>query len=194
MLRAYTDGIDPTSAGLSLYYDFNEGRGQIAKNGGSAGNKYDLVLGRSDSGGPTSIGVPNRYGGQDQVQFTAPVWSLSTAQGNAGDDGRTCALADPGSTIRNSTAVIATGFGGKMFLHVTEDSSASFILEYFHTAGLKCCVRIKTLPTRGRLVQRMRVGQKDEESEIESLPFTVSSDALASLVTCHSAHFDVRES
>ena len=194
MLHAYTDGIDPTSAGLSLYYDFNEGRGQVAKNGGSAGNKYDLVLGRSDSGGPTSIGVPNKFGGQDQIQFTAPVWSLSPTQGNVSDDGRTCALAEPGSTIRNSTAVISTGFGGKMFLFVTEGSSASFILEYFHPTGLKCCVRIKKLPTWGRLVQRMRVGQKDEESEIESLPFTVSSDALASLVTCHSAHFDVRES
>ncbi len=187
MLCAYTDGVDPTSVGLSLFYDFNEGRGQVARNQGSAGNKYDLELGRSDSGGPSSIGIPNKYGGQDQVHFTAPVWSLSTAQANATDDSRTCALAEPSSTIRNNTAVVATGFGGKMILYVTEGSSASFILEYFHPAGLKCCVRIMKLPTWGRLVQRIKVGRRDEDLEIASLPFAASSDAFASLVTHHTA-------
>jgi hypothetical protein len=185
VLRTYTNGIDPDTAGLSLYYDFNEGRGQIARNRGSAGNKYDLVLGRSDSGGPESFGVPNKYGGQDQIKFTAPVWSLATAQGLASDEARACTSAESGSTTRNRTAVIATGFSGSMFLYVTEGSAVSFILEYFHPAGLKCCVRIKKLPVRGRLVQRTKVGHEDEEVEIGSLPFAASSDAFASLVKRH---------
>ena len=194
VLRAYTDGIDPNSAGLSLYYDFNEGHGQVARNKGTAGNikgtaanKYDLVLGRSDSSGQESFGVPNKYGGQDQVKITAPVWSRATAQGNASDDARACASAEPGSTTWNGTGVIATGFGGNMFLYATEGSSVSFILEYFHPAGLKCCVRIKKLPMRGRLVQRMKEGPADKEVEIGSLPFAASSDAFASLVTWHTA-------
>jgi hypothetical protein len=188
VLSAYTDGIDTSSVGLSLYYDFNEGRGDVARNKGSAGSKYDLVLGRSDNGGPSAIGVPNKYGGQDQVMFTAPVWSLSTAQGIPSDDSRACASAEPRSTrnntaaTRNDTPVIATGFGGNTFLYVTEGSSVSFILEYFHPAGRKCCVRIKKLPMRGRLVQHIKEGQRDEEFEIESLPFAASADVFASLV------------
>jgi hypothetical protein len=64
---------------------------------------------------------------------------------------------------------------------VKEGEATSFILEYFHPAGIKSCTRITKLPKHGRLVQKLSTA--DHVVPITSVPFDCSSHAFAMLVT-----------
>jgi hypothetical protein len=190
LLQVYTVGIDPSvatglGAALSLFYNFDEGSGGIAKNQGRAGSAYDLVLGQSEVGGPTSYGVDNKYGGVDQIKLTTPTWGISTARTIVTEASRTCDVAPQRDVVGKP---VPTGFGGRMFVSLKEGESCSFILESFHPAGLKSCVRIHALPAHGKLVQK--VAAELNSTAISSTPFEVSADAYTSLVCCSIAqHF-----
>jgi hypothetical protein len=175
-LRLFTEGIRESDSGLSLFYSFNEGNGAYARNKGRAGGQYDLVLGRSDVGGPTAFEVANRYGGTDKVPFTQPVWTLP-----ASTDGfdQSCRAEQIGNTASKPQA---TGYGGKLFVILKESTFVQFILEYFHPAGRKSTVQISRPPMHGRLEQVLCANGECSRSPIASAPFEISSSAYASLV------------
>ena len=174
VLRVLAEGISESDSNLSLFYDFNEGTGSFARNKGRAGDQYDLVLGRSDAGGPTAYHVANKFGGFDQKPFTQPVWAaLPVSAGGA--DNRCIALVGKPQP---------TGFGGKLSVTVKESSFTQFVLEYFHPAGRKANVRISRPPMHGRLEQVLCAGINCSRSLVSSVPFDVSSSAYSSLVRC----------
>jgi hypothetical protein len=178
VLRVFTEGIHESDSDLALYYDFNEGTGAYARNKGraGAGGQYDLVLGRSDIGGPTDYGVPNKYGGTDRMAFTQPVWALEALPASSpGFDGRCVATLLSGKPQ-------PTGYGGQLFITLKESSSIQFILEYFHPAGLQSTVSITRLPMHGMLEQMICIGGNCTRTPIASVPFEISSSAYASLV------------
>jgi hypothetical protein len=182
VLRAFTVGIDPSAAvglstSLSLFYNFDEGTGNIAKNQGRAGSAYDLILGPSEVGGPTSYGVENKYGGVDQIKLTRPTWAVSTVRAIVAEASRSCDV-PPNRDL--GVKPIPTGFGGSMFVSLKEGVSCSFILEAFHPAGLKSCVRIHELPAHGKLTQK--VASRLNTTAVSSTPFEVSTDAYTELV------------
>jgi hypothetical protein len=161
---------------LSLFYDFDEGTGAHARNQGRAGGKYDLVLGRSDAGGPIAYEVANKYGGVDLVPFMQPVWALAgSREPGDGFDARCVAAAGKPQP---------TGYGGKMVVTLKESSSIRFILEYFHPAGRKCTVHITRPPVHGCLEQVMCGGSDCNRTQVASAAFELSSSAYASLVRC----------
>ena len=182
MLRVFTEGIHQSDADLSLFYDFNEGMGAHARNKGRAGSKYDLVLGRSDAGGPIAYEVANKYGGVELVPFMQPVWSLVESR-DLGDG-----LVDRCVRKQLPPSVASkpqpTGYGGKMFVTLKESSSIRFILEYFHTAGRKCTVHITRPPVHGCLEQVLCGGSDCNRTQVASAAFELSSSAYASLVRC----------
>jgi hypothetical protein len=181
ILLVFNEGIRESDSDLSLFFDFNEGTGARAKNKGRAGGQYDLVLGRSDVGGPIAYEVANKYGGADQVPFTQPVWASEglPASRNGFDDSCT--------TKRLSASVgepQPTGYGGKPFVTVMESASIQFILEYFHPAGRKSYVRITQPPLHGTLEQVLCASDKCNRTQVVSAPFEMSSSPYASLVCC----------
>ena len=181
--RAFSDRIDVTDTRLSLFYNFDEGLGSIAKNSGRAGANYDLILGAPPGGQrPTSYEVDNKYGGVDNVMFTAPTWSQSTAKrGSQGvsvlqegcgslQNGRSLPVGAPRLTATAKTVFVKEGM------------PASFILEYFHSVGRKSCLHIKRLPKHGKLVQTWSTAKPDHVLPITIVPFNCSSHAYAMLV------------
>ena len=175
--RIFTEGIRE-GTGLSLFYDFDEGTGAYARNKGQAGPQYDLVLGRSEVGGPTGYLVANKYGGTTPVPFTPPVWA-STALPVATNDDR-CIAAKLSAAVEPQP----NGYGGKQFVALKESASVQFILEYFHPAGRKSNVRISRTPTHGRLEQEICAGGDCNRTTVVSVPFDISLDAYTSLVRC----------
>ena len=95
VLRVFTEGIRESDSDLSLFYNFNEGTGAYARNRGRAGAQYDLVLGRSEVGGPTAYHVANKFGGSDQIPFTQPVWALPALAESADSFVPRCKLVRP---------------------------------------------------------------------------------------------------
>jgi hypothetical protein len=182
VLRVFTEGIHQSDADLSLFYDFDEGTGAHARNQGRAGGKYDLVLGRSDVGGPIAYEVANKYGGVELVPFMQPVWSLVESR-DLGDG-----LVDRCVRKQLPPSVASkpqpTGYGGNMFVTLKESSSIRFILEYFHPAGLKSFVRITRPPLHGCLEQVICAGSDCNRTQVASAAVELSSSAYASLVRC----------
>jgi hypothetical protein len=194
VLRVFAEGISESSD-LSLFYDFNEGTGSFAKNKGSAGSKYDLVLGRSDAGGPTAYQAANKYGGFDQFPFTQPVWALRSLPVPAGsyapvgahgfgthstapdDQCKAAQLISPGKPQ-------PTGYGGKPFVTLKESAFVQFILEYFHPAGRKSSVSISRPTTHGSLEEVLCASKTCSRTRVVSAPFELSSSPYASLVCC----------
>jgi hypothetical protein len=183
---AYLEGINPKDPALSLFYPFDEGAGNLVKNLGRAGPKYDLLLGQSHEF-VKSFGVPNAYGTMDYRETSAPKWAISTSRL------RTTTPSDKCET-RQAAIFLGmpqpTGYAGQSFLNVKEGGSADFILQYSHPAGVKSCVVISQLPQHGNLSQLVRfqnestgmaLTTKTRISETD-LPFTMSSSAYAWLV------------
>ena len=181
VLLVFKEGIRESDSELSLFYDFNEGTGANARNKGRAGGEYDLVLGRSEVGGPTSYEVANKYGGADQVPFTQPVWASDglPASGD-GFDGR-CTTKKLSASVGGPQP---TGYGGKLFVTLMASASIQFILEYFHPSGMKSYVRITRPPMHGKLEQLLCAGDKCNRTRVVSAPFEMSSSPYASLVRC----------
>lgn len=180
VLRVVKEGICASDSHLSLFYDFNEGFGAVARNKGRAGARYDLVLGPSDVGGPIAYEVGNKYGGVDNIRFSQPAWALAVAlKGSAdGTDNNKC-FEDRLAANRPPQPM---GYGGKPFVTLKESGSVQFILEYFHPAGIQSYVRITRPPMHGRLEQVTCVGVHCNRTQVVSVPFDVSSNPFTSLV------------
>lgn len=153
----------------------DEGSGDVARNKGRAGPKYDLLLGMANVVAK-SIGISNAFGGFDQVAVTSPIWAVSTARlpavaGSSGD----CTA---GGTPLIEGSVKLTGFRADFTLEVKESVSTEFILEYTHGAGLQLCVSILELPRHGNLSQKVGATLQ----QITSVPFAMSRNFSAALV------------
>ena len=186
VLRVFTEGIRESDSDLSLLYDFNEGAGGYARNKGRAGAQYDLVLGRSEVGGPTSYHVANKFGGTDQMTFTQPVWALPALAASTSSFVPRCRPMQPAASV--AKLLQPTGYGGKPFVTLKESASIHFILEYFHPRGMKSTVRISRPPMHGTLEQVICAGDVCNRTLVRSALFQMSSSAYASLVrSCDTA-------
>ena len=136
------DGIKRDAA-LSLWYDFDEGKGSRVRNYGNSGAKFDLMLGQANKL-VQSYGIANAFGGTDSIPFTSPTWSSTPV--------KTCTFFPASqATSRDVGAPTATGFLSKPFMQVQEDKSATFVLQYSHPLGVKSCVSITRLPQQGSI-------------------------------------------
>jgi hypothetical protein len=191
VLRVFTEGIRESDSDLSLFYNFNEGTGGYAQNKGRAGAQYDLVLGRSEVGGPTAYHVANKFGGTDQITFTQPVWALSALAASAPSFVPRCRPMRPAASVAK---LQPTGYGGKPFVTLKESASIHFILEYFHPRGMKSTVRISRPPMHGTLEQVICAGAVCNRTLVLSAPFQMSSSAYAFLVRSCDIAIRVRSS